>query len=196
MALLPSYFYDINAMLPEGRPRWVDEFADEAPSVLQLKDFDVGYARRKRERNIAYSKWLASKFVRDPQGNPVGIFKPKQMIWQAIRILERAHSENNSLDWWGDYRDAVFRVFVQPETLYDHYSREHKQWYVLSPEDSYLVNRREIEKAGEILPPREYNGRERWLSGDVRLRTTRVVPVECCHHLRHETTGGVLPEGL
>ncbi len=59
-----------------------------------------------------------------------------------------------------------------------------------------LVNRFEVEKTGEQLAPRDRRGRERFLSADRRLRRARLIPVECCHHLRHETTGGILPHVL
>lgn len=194
MPLLPSYFYDINAIMPNGRVRWFDEFSDVAPSIIQPKDLDIDYVKAKNLRNEMYAKWIASFFT-----NKDGVYTPlingKMMKFQAIRVLSFKHSESSDRDWWSDYQDAAFRVFVQPETVYDK-SGAHKQWYLLSPEDSYLVNARELEKAGELIQPREYLGREKYFSADKRLRKARLIPVECCQHLRHETTGGVLPSGL
>lgn len=187
---LPNYFYTV-----EHPMRWYDEFADPAPHIIQPQDLNLHVMRRKHARNEAYSKWLASFFVRDGNGF-APLLKGKQMIWQVIRVLSSKHSENNRKDWWGNYQDCVFRVFVEPETVYDQVTGEHKQWYLLSPEDSYMVNRHEIESASGSLPVRETNGRERFLSADKRLRRARLIPVECCKHMRHETTGGALPEGL
>lgn len=196
MTRLPHYFYNIESKLPDGRERWVDEFSDLAPNVIQPNDLNLTFQRRKIARNIAYSKWIASKYYTAPTGDRVPMLKGKQMKWQAIRVHNFKHSESSRKDWWENYQDACFRVFLQPETTYDRMTGEHKQWYLLCPEDSYLVNKYEIEKTGTTLPPREYNGREAYLSGDKRLRNARLIPVECCKHLRHETTGGALPEGL
>lgn len=193
---LPYYFYDLNATLPNGRTRWFDEFADAAPSIIQPRDMSPAFLKAKHERNEAYSRWQASFFERTADGEFHPLFKPKRFIWQAIRILAFEHSESSRRDWWEPYQDAIFRVFVNPETVYDEATGEHKQWYLLSPEDCYLVNRHETEQGGPTLPPRDYQGREKHLSADPRLRRARFVPVECCHHLRHETTAGALPEGL
>lgn len=196
MALLPYYFYNINAVLPNGMTRWVDEFADAAPSVVQPKDLNPYYLKAKNARNEAYSKWLAAFFTKLEDGTYAPLISPKLMKFQVIRVHNFKHSESNHKDWWSDYQDAAFRVFMQPETNYDQVTGEHKQWYLLSPEDGYLVNVREAEKAGRVCPPREYNGRERFLSAEKMLRRARLIPVECCKHLRHETSGGELPEGL
>ena len=193
---LPYYFYDINAMLPNGRRRWFDEFADSAPSIVQIKDLDSAYALSKANRNIAYSRWQAAFFIKTPTGQCIPMFQPKQLKWQVIQILSFKHSESSNKDWWEPYQDALFRVFVNPETVYDEKTGEHKQWYLLSPEDGYLVNRYEIEQKSPSLPPRDFDGQEKYLSADPRLRCARFVPVECCRHWRHETTGGQLPEGL
>lgn len=190
---LPHYFYDLNAKLPDGRMRWFDEFADAAPSIIQAKDMSSSFRRAKYDRNEAYSKWQAA-FFHFENGVPVPDFKSKKLIFQAIRVLAFKHSEHSHLDWWERFQDAQFRVFVSPETVYD--GKFHKQWYQLSPEDCYLVNRYELERVGPSLPPRDYMGRERFLSADGRLRRARFIPVECCHHLRHETTAGVLPDSL
>lgn len=190
----PNYLKDINALLPDGRMRWFDEFKDAtilAPSIQPGVPNDMTL---KDERNICYAKWLAAFCVSSDKGT-APMLAPKQMIWQVVQVMSFKHSESNSNDWWEPYQDCLFRVFVQPETIY-HNNGEHKQWYLLSPEDCYIVNKIELEAAGNALPPREYNGRERWLSGDRRLRRARLIPVECCRHWRHETTAGELPEGL
>lgn len=196
MALLPDYFYNINARLPDGRTRWFDEFADPAPSIIQPgKDLNPQFLKARAQRNEVYSRWLAAFFT-EHEGNFVPLIKPKQMVWQAIRIHKADHSENNANDWWDPFQDAVFRAFVSPETVYCYTSGEHKQWYLLSPEDCYLVNCWYALKAGRHIPHREIWGREKYLSGEPDLRKARLVPVECCMHMRHETSGGILPEGL
>jgi hypothetical protein len=190
---LPYYFYDLNAVMPDGRPRWRDEFADPYEHIIQPKDLSPSYSRLRSERNQHYSMWLAAKYFKDPTGERHPLLQGKQMKWQSIRVLSFKHSEKSDRDWWERYQEAKFRVFLQPETMYDRVTGEHKQWYLLSPEDCYYVNRHEIERQAPSLRPRDYSGNERWISSDKRLRTARLIPVECCHHLRHETTGGVLP---
>lgn len=193
MALLPHYFYDINAITDEGRIRWFDEFSDEQGSIIELPmTAKMRKSKERYHRNQLYSAWIAAKYISKPDGERANVISPKMMKFQVIRVLAYKHSESNRKDWWENYQDAVFRVFVQPETIYD--GKEHKQWYVLSPEDAYLVNRYEISKTN-IIPPRDYT-KEKYLSNDRRLRTARLIPVECCHHLRHETTAGKLPVGL
>ncbi len=189
---LPYYFYSLDCNLPSGQPRWKDEYADPYTHIIQPKDLSLQYLRGKNQRNEAYSKWIAAKFVKI--GNECfPLLRGKMMKWQSIRVLTFKHSESDSKDWWENYQEAKFRVFLEPETIYDQRTKEHKQWYLLSPEDSYLVNRYEIEKSHPSLTPRDYQGRERFLSANRDLRKARLIPVECCHHLRHETTGGVLP---
>lgn len=201
MALLPNYFYDINATLPNGRVRWVDEFANESDVIFRPHEMNEGYLKRKRTRNEVYSRWMAAFFVTNPDGSYTPMLHPKMMTWQAIRVLSFKHSESSDRDWWEKYQDATFRVFVNPETVYDQYSKEHKQWYLLSPEDSYLVNEFELRQSGTQPEPRDYFGREQFLSADKRLRRARLIPVECCAHLRHEGHLGtdlkfVAPKGL
>ncbi len=182
--------------MPDGKQRWFDEFSNPYPHIVQLDHMDPTFMRKKALRDALYMRWQQGFFERSPTGDKVPYFKPRQLKWQAIRILRFQHSEKSDRDWWEHYQDAVFRVFVNPHTHYDSNSREHKQWYLLSPEDGYLVNRYELERNGNNVPPRQYNVNEEFFSADPRLRMARFVPVECCHHLRHETTGGELPEGL
>lgn len=193
---LPSYFYSLDGILPDGTQRWYDEFADESDTIWTPGEASSSYKRRRYERNVAYSKWQASFCTRAPDGSMVPMFKPKMMKWQAIRVLAFKHSESSSRDWWENYQDAIFRVFIQPETVYAKYTGEHKQWYLLCPEDCFLVNRYEAQKNNPSLKPRDRKKVEKWLPLGREMRRARLIPVECCHHLRNETTGGVLPEGL
>ncbi len=194
---LPRYFYNLDANLPDGRKRWFDEFSDSYPSIYQPgKDNNPYFLKNRADRNEAYARWQAAFFSRGTDGSFIPAFKPKMFKWQAIRVLSFKHSESSERDWWENYQDCVFRVFVEPETVYDQVTGEYKQWYLLSPEDGYLVNRHEIESKNASLPGREYLGRERWLSADKRLRRARFIPTECCHHLRNETTAGKLSTEL
>lgn len=192
MALLPSYFYHIMAKTPDGNLRWFDNFAWDSQIVNPL--LDNPKARKMRyDRNSAYRDWFYLFTQPGPNGERIPIIRPKNPLWQAIRVHNFKHSESTKKDWWENYQDAVFRVFVNPETIYD--GKAHKQWYVLSPEDCFLVNRYELEKKGPSLPPRNFVT-ERFIPSDKRLRRMLLIPVECCKHMRHETTGGQLPEGL
>lgn len=193
--LLPDYFYSLKGVC-NGKPRWEDEFADEAPSIIRAQDLDPVRNRLKYERNVAYSKWLAGFFTKTESG-----FKPtlsgKKMAWQVIQVMTADHADRTSADWWGDYRDCVFRAFLSPEVRTCPYTSEYRQWYLLCPEDCELVNRYEIEKASKTkLPPRDVFGYEKFFSADKRLRRARLIPCECCRHFRHETTAGNLPDGL
>lgn len=172
---IPRYFYDINAVLPDGRQRWCD---------------DPSSPKDRERRDASYEIWRRN--FRDRLGN--SILQPKLMKWQVIQIVSRDHSENNPRDWWPEFQDCLFRVFMQPETFYE--GPSHEQWYILSPEDAYLVLRYKAEKDGPDLPPRNYEGNERYLSANRELRTALLVPVECCRHWKHETSGGELPLGL
>lgn len=195
MARLPGYFYDLQAITPDGTERWADNFNDDAPSVIQSKDMDLAYLRAKSARNENYAKWQAGFFNRIGDTFYPSI-KPMMMKWQAVRVISFKHSESAVNDWWENYQDAVFRVFVQPQTFTAFETGTYKQWYVLCPEDGELVNRHELERVNELLQPRNRIGNERYFSADRRLRSLRAVPVECCRHLRHETTAGELPYGL
>lgn len=198
MALLPRYFYDINAVMPNGRMRWFDEFANvDSKHIVTLDQLNINHYSVRNQRNMAYARWLASFCAKGPDGSVQPMIRQNKMMkWQAIRVLAFKHSEESYKDWWEDYQDATFRVFLEPETCYDEVTGEHKQWYLLCPEDSYLVNAREMEKKGTPTPVRDWNGRERHLPLNRELRKARLIPVECCHHLRHETVAGALPEGL
>lgn len=187
--LMPDYFYTLTGITEEQRPRWVDEFANDSNLILLPGKHDSrAYVRAKNERNEAYSRWVAAFFHTDPVTKEyVPWLKGSQMKWQAIRVLHDTHSETNrGVDWWPNYRDALFRVFLQPQTIYDHKTGEHKQWYLLCPEDCYLLNRQEIKSKGGTPPSRNYSGNEKYLSADPNLRRARLIPVECAHHLRNE----------
>lgn len=163
--------------------RWVDPFAmADGSERLVLTPAEL---RGKAERDRAYTHWL----------NRRGI-KSKRCIFQVVQILESSNYEGIHNPWWSPWRDACVRVFVQPETIYDEFTKEHVQWYVLAPEDSELLYRIEMDRKGFPQPPRNAMEGERWVSKNPNLRRARLVPVECCKHLRHETSAGRLPVGL
>lgn len=146
--------------------------------------------RDRYQRNEAYRAWLRKfRFMGEK-------LKGKQMKWQVVQILSSSHAQRSELDWWDEYRDAVFRVFVQPETRYSKYVNDHVQWYVLSPEDCELVHRHKAKQKGITIPPRNALEGERYISKHPQARGCLMVPVECCRHFRHETTAGRLAEGL
>lgn len=182
----PNYFYSLDAITDEGRARWYDDFAVGGTQiVIPGKTDNPRWLRQKKLRELIYNKW------QDLFGIP-----RRQNLFQAIRVLDKSWEHEDTKMWFPDYRDCVFRVFVNPHTVYDEYTREHVQFYVLSPEDSYLVNRYELLQNSPALRPRDYNKKEKFMSSDPRLRRMRVIPTKACHHLRHETTGGVLPGNL
>jgi hypothetical protein len=184
---LPEFFYDINSRVTlnsyMNRPRWVNEFSspdneEEDRIILTPSELTAKY-----DRDRAYDTWVRSfrKYK----------IRPKLMKWQVVQILESAHSSTSSKDWWPKYRDALFRVFVTPHVDYN--GKDHKSWYVLSPEDAFLVHCYERESRG-IGVPKRYSWI--WVPQQKALRQMLLVPVECCRHWRHETKAGHLPEGL
>ena len=180
----PQYFYDIHGITDEGKARWEDEYACVKGVVIPGKTDEPRWRAERGVRNMIYD-WWQSRFP----------FRHRQNIFQAIRIIKHEWEEPIS-GWWDAYQDCVFRVFVEPHTQYDEATGEHIQFYILCPEDAYLVNRNEIQKQGAQVPTREYHGDEKWISKHPPLRSARIVPTKACHHYRHETTGGVLPSGL
>ena len=173
---IPKYFYS----LTDPR-RWYDKYASQnGDERLILSPHEI---ITKGRRNDAYKAWLSRA------GLPA--YRP---LFQAIQILSAAYSETNRKDWWPPYRDCLFRVFVSPYTEYAKGTKGNRQWYILCPEDCEMILRFENELEGRHFPPRKLN--ELYISKEPALRKVRLVPVECCRHWRHETTGGELPEGL
>jgi len=184
--MLPKFFYNIESDVSlnccNGWPRWSNQFAakgsDEDRIILTAKELTL-----KLERDMAYDRW-----VRAFRSYKV---RPKLMRWQVIQILNESHSTKSRKDWWPKYKDAVFRVFVNPHVEYS--ADDNKSWYVLSPEDTFLVHAYERESRG--LPvARRFTWK--WIPHEKQLRQMLLVPVQCCRHLRHETTAGSLPAGL
>lgn len=182
------YTYPISGIIGVHPSRWQDRFGkdindDEEKAILTLDEL-----REKKARNAAYNFWR--KFHQ---------LQPRKCLFQVVQILSNDHSEINRLekrkDWWPEYKDMVVRVWVEPDTFYSEDGRDHKQWYVLCPEDSEMILRYEADKKGYPRPPRD-EIKERWLSNDPAIRYPLAVPVECCRHFRHETTAGNLPIGL
>lgn len=171
---IPRHFYTILHPL-----RWADELATndgEERMILSAQEILI-----KGRREAAYVQWLRK------HGLP-----PRQCRFQAIQILAAKYGDTSPRDWWPPYRDCIFRVFVNPYN--EHSGLQHRQWYILCPEDCEMINRFEADEQGRHYPPRQIG--ERFISRQKELRKVKLVPVECCRHWRHETTGGVLPEGL
>lgn len=178
MAYKPErYFYTL-----DHPSRWVDPYATpqgEKRQVLTPAELRDRYAR-----NTAYAAWLRRFTFR---GQPI---KAKNMQWQAVQVLSKYHSENRPDDWWHDFLDCIFRVWVTPETRKCQRTKDWKQWYVVCPEDSELINRSLLKHRGVSIPPRQVLQDERYFSKDKRLRRCMLIPTECCRHWRHETTAG------
>lgn len=175
---LPAHFYSCTHPL-----RWRDEYADNTGTArMVLTPFELMQMDR---RNEAYAAWM-NKFK----------MPPRRCMFQVIQCLSFHHSyANKHKDWWDRYRDCLFRVFVMPYTHYEKTLKQHYQWYVLCPEDSEMLLRYEYANKGIHIPKRDPIT-ERWISNDKRVRKLRMLPVEACRHWRHETTAGVLPQGL
>lgn len=182
--MIPRYFLDLNAITPRGDLRWVDQFVTGTGD--ERKVLTPTEIRNKKVRNLAYNRWQKSFLVSHN-------IKVRENLWQAIRVHSFNHATPTRKDWWENFQDALFRVFVQPHTEFS--GNDHRQWYILCPEDCELVNRYLLEtKHNNTLSPRGLG--EEYISKDKRLRMMRLIPVECCKHMRHETTAGVLPSEL
>lgn len=173
----PQYFYTLH-----DTRRWVDPYAD--PQGQERRVLTPAELKDRYLRNTAYRDWLSRYRFRGQR------IRGKQMKWQAVQVMCRAHSENHPSDWWGPYVDCVFRVFLQPETRRCRTTGDWKQWYVLCPEDAEMVNRFEASVVGSEPPPRNALSGERFISTNPNLRKARIIPTECCRQWRHETTAG------
>ena len=173
----PDHFYTIHHPL-----RWWDQFSTpQGEERRVLLPSELG-AKARRDR--AYTEWLKNHNLRS-------ILK-----FQAIRVVGLEFEEGLPTNaWWDGFRDCAFRVFVNPWTIYDEPTKTNYQAYILAPEDSEMVQRYRLAQKGAELQPRN-PVTEPFLSNDPRLRKALVIPTACCHQLRHETTGGVLPQGL
>lgn len=182
---VPKFLYGLDTLTDEGRPRWQDEFAGVVTSdfidTLQTQE-DINILNEKDIRDQCYSMWLAAKFKILPNGQVVhGIRDTKKMKFQAVRVYS-----GSDKDWWSEYRDCVFYVFMNPETRYDSVTKTNIQYYVLSPEDSYYINKHKILKVGGVLPPRDYNGKEKYISLNKHLRKGYMIPCKSCKQLATE----------
>ncbi len=183
--MLPKYFYDAEGIVTleayGNRPRWYDEYADpqgESRLILTPKEL-----RGRAERDRAYRDWQKLFAPR---------VRPSIMKWQMIRVLDVAHPNRSRSDWWREYREAVFRVFVNPHYEYDRWHRNNG-YYILAPEECFLVHAWEAERRGYSVPRRSSF---KYVCPVPEFREMLIVPVVCCKHMRHETTAGQLPVGL
>jgi hypothetical protein len=183
MVELPShypFFTNISEKITlpgfDCQERWFDPWALKDP--MEMEDWEL---QQRYERNQAYEAYLKSFNL-----------GKKNFQWQVIRVHNRNHAYVDKSDWWQDYRDCAFRVWMQPCTMYSQYVKDHIQYYILSPEDIYLTHCFERHKRGLSYPARKTF---KWISPHKELRKMRLIPVEVCKHFRHETTAGKLPEG-
>ena len=186
---LPQWFYSPTGVIRlEGFPeihRWYDDFSEsmegEEKLIVTQKDMLL-----KGERDAAYMEWL--RRFRDNHGVRV-----KNMKWQSIRITGKDYPFARKEDWWLPYMDCTFKVFMQPHTAKCPVTKDWIQYYILSPEDTYLVHCYNRHIKGIAYPHRNTF---KWITPHPPLRNLLMVPTECAPHLRHETTAGALPEGL
>jgi len=174
---LPEHFYSLT-----HPKRWQNTFA--LPTGEERRVLLPQEIRKKAEREIEYKRWLEKRGL-----------KPKAAKFQAIQITGFKHSLSSRADWWDNYQDCLFYVFVEPQTFYDKVTKDWVQYYILAPEDSEMVLRYEQSKKDVTLPPRS-SLKEPWISSNKKINGALPVATECCRHWRHETTAGQLPEGL
>lgn len=179
---LPSYFYDLQGIVRlEGfpvAPRWFDEFAEDGLGnnkqrlVLTPQEW-----KRKAERDAAYTEWI-QRF----SGWSV---KPKSDKWQAVRITGRDYPFKCANDWWPEFMDCVFRVYMQPHTAYSNTKGDWIQYYVVCPEDTYLVQCYKRFLKGIPYPKRNTF---KWISPHPALRKMLLIPQECAPHCTSSAT--------
>lgn len=175
---LPIYFtnpeYPITLDgFPANTGRWVDLYASIDGGDIQL-ELDQYGRMHKAARDVAYQHWLRQHGIR-----------PRLQRFQAIRVLSDEHSEKMDRDWWRDYKDAIFRVFMNPYTHYE--GSSWKQWYILAPEESFLTRVYEARKKGYPAPDRTDFA---LICPNPEFAKLRMIPTECCQQIWHETKGG------
>lgn len=166
---LPHYFYDLSHPRRFSDPYTLSHNDGELRLILSEEE-----RREKNQRDLVYRAWLHMFDL-----------KPKHCKFQRVRVVRDKWAESTHWDWWKGFQDALFTVFVSPETLY--YKKEWIQFYVICPEDCELISRYLWEKKNSPLPPRVC----KYISEDKRLRVAYVVPTRCCSQLRNETKGGI-----
>lgn len=176
----PAHFYTV--LSPK---RWKDPYVDKQGDERRL--FDLAETIDKGKRNDAYRAWMSR--YGDIQNISI-------MKWQTIRVIRRNHSENRPNDWWPNFEECLFRVFIQPITCWDSSFSAWKQWYLLCPEDTDMVWRFRYSLQGIDFPRRRAS--ERYISLDKRLTKPLCIPTECCHHVANNETfaGKITEEGL
>lgn len=182
----PPYFYRFDAPITldgfhNHRERWFDKWGH-----INTEEQEEAMPRREKilrgRRDNHYRRYIARFNVRT-----------RLMKWQVIRVLSYQHGTSTRQDWFREYQDCLFRVFVNPHTIYDSTKKKYLQFYILCPEDAFLVDCQERADKGLSYPPRSsfvYTPQHK------AFRKLKIIPVECCHHFRHETTAGKLPGEL
>jgi hypothetical protein len=179
---IPDYFFDISSPL-----RWTDSYSwsdvtgtEEERMVLTPAEL----ADRAR-RNQTYTKWLNRHKIRS-----------KPFKFQRVRVIRDQYKLTSGRDWWPAFHAAIFTVFMMPENFRQ--GKDLIQFYVLCPEDCYLLSRFEYEKFDASLPPRSFI-ENRYAVKDPKYpeKATNlyVLPTRCAHHLKNETAAGKLEYG-
>jgi len=184
---VPSAFYPYQ--FADGRlglspARWVDPWARDDGKGERLVLSASEFAERGDMRRH-YSSWLVRRGLKNMNHR-----------FQVIQVMTSHHSEFSRFQWWNRYQDCLFTAWVTPQTVYCNYTKAHKQWYVVCPEDSEMVLRFELKEKGNPAPPRSAAKGEKWVSRIKAINQALIIPVECCRHFRHETTKGEIPANI
>lgn len=136
------------------------------------------------ERNRRYKVWLQHWML-----------PSKQHRFQAVRILDWQDSGHDCTKdyWFKMFIEGMFYVYQSPLSLREEKTNKIYQYYLLSPEDAYQVNV-ELDLLNDKMIPKRSVTDELYISKHQHLTTPRIVPVELCRHVRHETIGGQLPD--
>lgn len=159
--------------------RWMPEqFHKVSSGLIDDRMLRSIYIRR----NVSYKKWLNSWGL--PEFN---------QRWLPVRIVtdsnDNAHGARDF--WYRQFVEGVFFVYDRPITQYDETNVPH-QFYLLSPECTYLVNRILLERNNIAVPKRDEFD-EFFLPREIALQAPRFIPTKVASHLANETVGGLVP---
>lgn len=157
--------------------RWLPEQYYKGSALLDSR----AVSKMVLKRNLHYKVWLEHWGV--PQKKP---------RWQAIRILEWKDSGHDCTSdyWFKQFVEGTFMVYENPITFKEKGTGQFYQYYLVCAEHCYEINKQLDLWANRMVPKRK----NIFLPETSHLTTPRVVPVELCHHMRHETVAGQLPD--